>query len=570
MSLIHGKPEEKILEHVEIDRPVPTWWGFAICLLPYIFGFPLALFALIFASSLATQYGLGTMSIILTLAISYVAVLPFCVISAYLMHQVIKRQTMHFTRMQALTDRLLAVLRERAAEVGADVRSHVHAIEDLLMEARASEARYGFTKWLFLFLIPLIHLLAVIHISDVLMRELTDHAVREDHIMRHVAYILARLGASLVPPEHISSLMFTFEEGLRFGVVGWLAEPGRGGMMDRLKRGGPFYLSTIIRLMNEHFEAHEEINYRLTSIMGWLSSLRPAPIPRAEGIVEKPVQRLAPAGPGPTVQVPLPMRELTSMAELRMLARQGSREKMHVLPELILILGLNPILMIVVFTSPLLTSIMNNIGNWEALFSTLMSMALIYIPVLLIALIINGVILMIGAIMLHYYWSKHTGRTHRFYRSLLTALRELSDRQGIDISAYITSIEYQIFTMIREEGRKYTGGVLFYLIMLIPVIGLIYGFFKLIALAKDWGTHDARECALMDHVTTLLSHMGRCLNVSRPIAIRRRTATIHGLLTVLTLGLWAPVWCYMTLRGLRNHFKIHRETESTLLRALEI
>lgn len=163
--------------------------------------------------------------------------------------------------------------------------------------------------------------------------------------------------------------------------------------------------------------------------------------------------------------------------------------------------------------------------------------------------------------------NKHFKRQSRFYEDLVTHVRGLASKKGVDIEAGLSPIERTVREMKADEGEK-SAVLWLILVLIIASIPLLY---ILYFLTKDFGLHERRENGLIEDCNKSLESLGITISVGtrRSDPIPQRSFVLYLILSIVTFGLFGIYWLYTLIVDPNNHFKHHVQYEDELMSKLE-
>ncbi len=161
--------------------------------------------------------------------------------------------------------------------------------------------------------------------------------------------------------------------------------------------------------------------------------------------------------------------------------------------------------------------------------------------------------------------NEHFKRQRKLLADIVSYLREIAKKRGIDISVQLAFLERSLREAELEEEPR--SPILWVLLILAVsfVIFYVYHF-----LTKDYYVHEKREDVILERLNDVLRALGLpTLTYKRDIPIPRRNTILYVVLTIVTLGIFSAYWTYVITKDPNNHFKEHAKWEDELIKILK-
>ncbi len=172
--------------------------------------------------------------------------------------------------------------------------------------------------------------------------------------------------------------------------------------------------------------------------------------------------------------------------------------------------------------------------------------------------------------------NKHFQRHGFLYDDLMTMVRELGAKKGVDVSLMLNNMDRTSKEVRFDETEKsaalwaiitFALGILSYVSLGITAIALwIAVMYVYYFLMKDFYKHERREDMFLDDLNRSLMAVGVTINFPRrTLPIPDRSFILYLILSIITLGIFSIYWLYVLLTDPNGHFRQQALTEDTIL-----
>ena len=162
--------------------------------------------------------------------------------------------------------------------------------------------------------------------------------------------------------------------------------------------------------------------------------------------------------------------------------------------------------------------------------------------------------------------NKHFRRQSRFSEDLISYLRSLTSKKGLDAEVGLSNLERTTREMKTTDDEK--SAILWTILAFIPVVNVFAILYILYFLGKDFRIHERNEDGFLEDSNRILQSAGLELSVRRIDPTPNRSFILYIILSIVTFGLFGIYWLYTLIADPNDHFRHHVQYEDELISKL--
>lgn len=162
--------------------------------------------------------------------------------------------------------------------------------------------------------------------------------------------------------------------------------------------------------------------------------------------------------------------------------------------------------------------------------------------------------------------NKHFRRQSRFSQDLISHLRSLTSKKGLDEEVGLSNLERTTREMKNTDDEK--SAILWTVLAFIPILNVFAILYILYFLGKDFRIHERNEDGFIEDSNRILQNVGLELSVRRMDPTPNRSFILYIILSIVTFGLFGIYWLYTLIADPNAHFKHHQQYEDDLISKL--
>ncbi len=232
------------------------------------------------------------------------------------------------------------------------------------------------------------------------------------------------------------------------------------------------------------------------------------------------------------------------------------------------VVPLLPIIVVILFAVVLaiaLFSLISTIGTTPitrpASFSSFLAFILLLYAFIYVVI---PVVIIVYAIMFYKFVKRrntHFTRQILVYEDLITLVKQLSSKRGVDISIPVNYLERSLREARLEETEK--NAALYAILSSFQPIVAFYAYYFLM---KDFFKHERREDLFIAGVTNILATLGVAINLPRRASpIPDRSFAVYFIASLFTAGIFTIYWIYVLVSDPNSHFRYQSFVEDTII-----
>ncbi len=162
--------------------------------------------------------------------------------------------------------------------------------------------------------------------------------------------------------------------------------------------------------------------------------------------------------------------------------------------------------------------------------------------------------------------NKHFRRQSRFSEDLISHLRSLTSKKGLDEEVGLSNLERTAREMKNTDDEK--SAILWTVLAFIPILNVFAILYILYFLGKDFRIHERNEDGFIEDSNRILQSAGLELSVRRMDPTPNRSFILYIILSIVTFGLFGIYWLYTLIADPNAHFQHHQQYEDDLISKL--